>query len=140
MKKKRYSYALHQYEKLLEGYRKQIKQAEKSRTTVEKQVIKHNVEHNEHIINELVSSPVHTLIDRMAKQTENILQMKLNLELAEKLRFEFTGRDKARFLAAQELLGALYIQKEGFKETRNKYIDAAKSQTDLFAQFDESCE
>lgn len=58
--------------------------------------------------------------------------MRLNVDLAEKLRFEFKGTDQERLRTMHEILSNSNFRKEQFKMTRQKYIEAEKAQTSLF--------
>ncbi len=134
LNRKKYSYALQQYDNLLAWYRRQIASQEKQRKMIEKQIVALNVAHNKEAIDDIVqlSSKMEQQKDNIATITASILQMELNFKLAESLRFEFKGNDKQRLKNAQEILSNINYTKEKFKDTRNQFIEAQKAQWDLF--------
>ncbi len=134
--KKKYSFALQQYERALGSYNRLLGKETKAKERIEKEIVDINVMKNKGVVDAEIERKLVALHEKLESKRVEVIQMRVNMQLAENLRFEFKGKDKLRLQTALEIFSITYSKKEDHKKNRSTYIEAEKSQTSLFFMMD----
>jgi len=129
LNKREFSYARQQFERLVAAHNKAISMSAKEREKIEDKAKKAYIA----IKNQEIESSVgEKLLAELDKQflslSDNIMQMRLDLDEAESMRFRYKGRDKEMLKAAQQKLLIERVTKDEIKQKKTRIIGELENQ------------